>query len=117
MAHEIIVTEKDLEFVSQKAGDNWRSLLTNLGLGLTKIEEFLLKHTGDTRNACFKGLVHWLHGNASEADEPVSFASLCSALRKSSMNDCASDLEKKRALRFVLDLWLPGVAVGPRCRD
>ena len=93
---------KDLEVLSQKAGDNWRSLLTNLGLDLTEIQEFLQKNNNNTRNACFEGLVHWLRGNASEADEPVSLASLCSALRKSNMNACASDLEEKWTSRFVL---------------
>ena len=99
-----MATQKELEFVSQNAGGNWRSLLTNLGVDFTDIERFIQKNNNNTKNACFEGLVHWLRGNASEADEPVSFASLCSALRKSNMNACVFDLEKKRASRFVL-IW------------
>ena len=84
--------EKDLNRISKKAGGNWRSLLVELGLKETTIEEFRQSSFGSTSEACFKGLVHWLSGNA---DKPVTWERLLKALRNSNMVGFADDLEEQ----------------------
>ena len=44
--------------IAKKAGNAWRSLLTQLGVDITKIEAFLLRHSSNTIEAYFDGLVH-----------------------------------------------------------
>ena len=95
--HLIIVlknkpSQKDLDQISKKAGTNWRSLLTQLGEDSTTVEGFLLSPSSNTIEACFKGLVHWLEGNA---DEPVTWETLLKALRDADMKGYADDLEKE----------------------
>ena len=83
-------TQKNLDQISKKAGNNWRSLLTQLGEDDSTIDGFRLDAPG-TREACFKGLVHWWQGNA---DEPVTWGTLLEALRTADMKGYADDLEK-----------------------
>ena len=78
--------------ISKKAGGNWRSLLTELGLEEATIEEFRLSSFGITSEACFKGLVHWLSGNA---DKPVTWENLLKALINSSMVGFAENLKEQ----------------------
>ena len=47
---------------------------------------------GNISEACFKGLTHWLGGNA---DKPVTWEKLLKALRESSMVGIADDLEEE----------------------
>ena len=84
--------QEDLSRISKKAGGNWRSLLTELGLEEASIEEFRQSSFGITSEACFKGLVHWLSGNA---DKPVTWEKLLKALRNSNMVGFADDLEEQ----------------------
>ena len=84
--------QKDLDQISKRAGTNWRSLLTQLGEDSATIEGFLLGPSSNTIEACFKGLVHWLEGNA---DKPVTWETLLKALRDADMIGYADDLEKK----------------------
>ena len=56
------------------------------------IEEFSLNSFGNISKACFKGLTHWLGGNA---DKPVTWEKLLKALRESSMVGIADDWEKE----------------------
>ena len=86
-------SEKDLNNkIAKKAGGNWRALLTNLGLDSATIDQFLLSNLSNTAEACFKGLTHWLGGNA---DKPVTWEKLLEALRDSSMVGIADDLEEE----------------------
>ena len=84
-------SQKELNRISRKIGGNWRSLLTELGLEQATIEGFLQSKFGDTSEACFKGLSHWLDGNA---DKPVTWDTLLKALRDSCMEGIAKDLEE-----------------------
>ena len=95
--HFIIVlknkpSQRDLDRISKRAGTNWRSLLTQLGEDDETIGRFKLSASGDTTEACFKGLVHWLEGNA---DEPVTWEMLLKALRDADMKGYADGLEKE----------------------
>ena len=56
------------------------------------IEEFRLNSFGNISEACFKGLTHWLGGNAVT---PVTWEKLLKALRESSMVGIADDWEKE----------------------
>ena len=85
-------SQKELDQISKRAGTNWRSLLTQLGEDSTTVEGFLLSPSSNTIEACFKGLVHWLEGNA---DEPVTWETLLKALRDADMKGYADGLEKK----------------------
>ena len=93
-------SQKDLDKISKKIGDKWRSLLTNLGEEEATIEGFLVISLGKTSEVCFKGLVHWLEGNA---DGPVIWETLLKALKESELKGFADDLEKK-ITRYVLRL-------------
>ena len=84
--------EKDLEKIKQKVGDEWRSLLTNLGEEEATIQGFLGNCHGSTTEACYKGLVHWQGGNA---DHPVTWETLLKALKESELKGFANDLEKE----------------------
>ena len=84
--------QKDLEKIKKKVGDKWRSLLTNLGEEEATIQGFLGNNQGSTTEACFKGLVHWLGGNA---DGPVTWETLLKALKESELKGFADDLEKE----------------------
>ena len=44
-------------------GDKWRSLLTHLGVPLTKSKTFLQECQGNPVSACLEGLVFWRDGN------------------------------------------------------
>ena len=85
-------TQKNLDQISKKVGNSWRSLLTQLGEDSATIEGFRLDAPGNTKEACFKGLVHWWNGNA---DEPVTWETLLKALRDADMKGYADDLEKE----------------------
>ena len=67
-------------------------MLTNLGEEEATIEGFLGNSHGSTTEACFKGLVHWLEGNA---DGPVTWETLLKALKESELKGFADDLEKE----------------------
>ena len=82
-------TQKNLDQISKKAGYNWRSLLTQLGEDDATIDGFRLD-APSTKEACFKGLVHWCKGNA---DKPVTWETLLKALRDADMKGYADDLE------------------------
>ena len=84
--------EKNLDSISSKAGDNWRSLLTQLGVEEATIVGFLQDKSGKTSEACFKGLVYWLKGNA---DKPVIWKTLLKAMREANLTGYAEDLEKE----------------------
>ena len=84
--------QKDLEKIKKKVGDKWRSLLTNLGEEEATIQGFLGDCHGSTTEACFKGLAHWLGGNA---DGPVTWETLLKALKESELKGFADDLEKE----------------------
>ena len=84
-------TQKNLDQISKKVGNNWRSLLIQLGEDDTTVEGFRGDALG-TKEACFKGLVHWWNGNA---DEPVTWETLLKALRDADMKGYADDLEKE----------------------
>ena len=73
-------------------------MLTNLGEEEATIQGFLGDSHGSTTEACFKGLVHWLSGNA---DGPVTWETLLKALRESELKGFADDLEKELT-RYVL---------------
>ena len=90
-------TQPELDLISKKVGVNWRSLLTHLGEDDAIIEGFRLNYPTHTNEACYKGLVHWLKGNA---DKPVTWEKLLKALRNANMTDYADDLEKE-ADRYV----------------
>ena len=85
-------SQKDLDQISKRAGTNWRSLLTQLGEDDATIGRFQLSASGVVTDSCFKGLVHWLEGNA---DEPVTWETLLKALRDADMKGYADDLEKE----------------------
>ena len=95
-AHMLVLknkpSQKDLDQISKRAGTNWRSLLTQLGEDSATIEGFLLSPSSNTIEACFKGLVHWLEGNA---DQPVTWETLLKALRDADMKGYVEFLEKK----------------------
>ena len=94
-------TQRELDWISKRAGDNWRSLLTNLGVDLDVIRGYYQSNSGNTINAVFEGLVFWVKGNA---EEPVSYETLFEALKEANLSSCASDLEKKlrtTSLRFI----------------
>ena len=96
-------TQKELDWISKRAGENWRSLLTNLGVDLDVILGYYSKYNGNTVNACFEGLVFWFKGNTG-SEEPVSYETLFEALREANLSSCANDLEKKlrtTSLRFI----------------
>ena len=84
--------------IVQKVGDKWRSLLTNLGEEDATIQGFLGDSQGSTKEACFKGLVYWLEGNA---DRPVTWETLLKALKESEFKGFADGLEKELT-RYVL---------------
>ena len=84
-------TQKSLDSISSKAGDNWRSLLTQLGVEQATIVGFLHEKSGKTSEACFKGLVHWLEGNA---DKPVTWETLLKSMREANLTGYAEELEK-----------------------
>ena len=67
-------------------------MLTNLGEEQATIEGFLGNSQGSTTEACFKGLVHWLGGNA---DGPVTWETLLKALKESELKGFADDLEEE----------------------
>ena len=95
-------TQKELDWISKKAGDNWRSLLTNLGLDLDVIMGYHNKHNGNTVNVCFEGLVFWVKGNT---EEPVSYENLVKALKDANLSSCATTLEEKlrtTLFRFII---------------
>ena len=73
-------------------------MLTNLGEEEATIEGFLGNSHGSTTEACFKGLVYWLSGNA---DVPVTWETLLKALKESELKGFADDLEKELT-RYVL---------------
>ena len=73
-------------------------MLTNLGEEEATIEGFLDNSQGSTTEACFKGLVHWLEGNA---DGPVTWETLLKALKDSELKGFADDLEEELT-RYVL---------------
>ena len=73
-------------------------MLTNLGEEEATIEGFLGDSQGSTKEACFKGLVYWLGGNA---DDPVTWETLLKALKESELKGFADDLEKELT-RYVL---------------
>jgi hypothetical protein len=92
-------SQKELDSISKKAGDNWRSLLTNLGVDLDVIRTHLQSNQGITKNACFEVLVLWQKGNVPSED-PVSYETLCKALRESDLSSCAAELEEKLLARL-----------------
>ena len=73
-------------------------MLTNLGEQKATIEGFLGNSQGSTTEACFKGLVHWLEGNA---DGLVTWETLLKALKESELKGFADDL-KEELKGFVL---------------
>ena len=73
-------------------------MLTNIGEEEATIEGFLDNSHGSTTEVCFKGLVHWLEGNA---DRPVTWETLLKALRESELKGLADGLEEKLT-RYVL---------------
>ena len=85
-------SQKDLDQISKRAGAHWRSLLTQLGEDSATVEGFLLTSAGNTIEACFKGLVHWLEGNA---DQPITWETLLKALGDADMKGYAGFLETK----------------------
>ena len=95
-------TQKELDWISKRAGDNWRSLLTNLGLDLDVIMGYYNKYNGNTVNVCFEGLVFWVKGNT---EEPVSYETLVKTLKDANLSSCATTLEEKQRttlLRFII---------------
>jgi hypothetical protein len=84
--------QKDLDKISKKAGDDWRTLLTQLGLHENTIATFRQSLFGVVSEACFKGLTHWVGGNANK---PITWDTLLNALRKSNMVGFADDCEKE----------------------
>ena len=77
-------------------------MLTNLGEEEATIEGFLGNSQGSTTEACFKGLVHWLGGNA---DGPVTWETLLKALKQSELKGFADDLVKELT-RYVYNIIL-----------
>ena len=71
-------TEIELDKVCKNAGDNWRSLLTNLGVPLAKYKALFVESRGDPVSACFEGLVFWREGN--EPCKPPTWSVLLEAL-------------------------------------
>ena len=105
--------EKDLNKISKKAGTNWRSLLTELGVKNATIEGFLLSK-GTPTEACFKGLVYWLEGNA---DKPVTWETLLKALREADMKGYAEDLEKELKLKGYVHVEYSSCSISPNKLD
>ena len=67
------------------------------------IEEFHQNTFDNISEACFKGLTHWLGGNA---DKPVTWEKLLMALRESSMVGIADDWEEVIKGEFeLIFLW------------
>ena len=83
-------------------------MLTNLGEEEATIQGFLGNSHGSTTEACFKGLVHWLGGNA---DGPVTWETLLKALKESELKGFADDLEEELK-GFVLCLRLHIILCG-----
>ena len=73
-------------------------MLTYLGEQKATIDGFVGDSPGSTTEACFKGLVHWLEGNA---DGPVTWETLLKALKESGLKGFTDDLEIELT-RYVL---------------
>ena len=88
-------SEIDLDRVSKKAGDKWRSLLTHLGVPSAKCNALFVESRGDPVSACFEGLVFWKEGN--EPCRPPTWSVLLEALEKG-----AEKREYAKRLREIL---------------
>ena len=73
-------SEIDLDDISKNAGDKWRSLLTHLGVPLTKCKSLYDESRGNPVSACFEGLVFWREGN--KPCRPPTWSVLLEALEK-----------------------------------
>ena len=73
-------SEIDLDKVSKNAGDEWRSLLTHLGVPLVKCKTLYEESRGNPVSACFAGLAYWREGN--ELCKPATWSVLLEALEK-----------------------------------
>ena len=92
-------TSKDLGWIADDAGGEWRSLLTNLG-----VDEKKLFHLGNTRETCFDVLSAWSRGDAkleTKHPDPVTYETLSKALRQSRLNSVADKLNKWLEERLV----------------
>ena len=73
-------SEIDLDEISKEVGEKWRSLLTHLGIPLTKIKSLYENNHGNPTSTCFEGLHFWREGN--EPCKPATWSVLLTALEK-----------------------------------
>ena len=71
---------------------NWKEVLVHLGIPLKKCDAALRNSIGDSNEAFFKCLLHWVHLNVK--DTKGTWSELFDALRKGGETGAAVDLEK-----------------------
>ena len=77
---ETTPSEVHLDNISKNVRENWRSLLTHLGIPLAKIKEIRGESPGDPVAVCFECLVFWQEG--SEPCREATWSVLLEALEK-----------------------------------
>lgn len=79
-------------YVANKAGMNWKTLVENLDVSKATAESYLANNFGNIKDAAAGALNHWAKGNTSEK---AIWSVLLKAMRNSDMEAEATDLEEK----------------------